>query len=222
MTFTGRDGTWCLIRLRTIVITPTPDSILTLQTIHYASPRRIWCVYVLKPSTVDVGHWSIFAVREHFSSPLLQFSEEDAEKTFTLVECPSMTYFRSGYITSRLIGVQVEQGNLSLDWPTMKLISRCVSSHSTQTFTHWLLTETQCTYWSFDFWNCEWVKSLQASRKLCLHPAELVTLNCFSRLSIQGLKNEFNYRAVITGTKSEFNSIQDLKGTTLGISRNGR
>lgn len=28
-------------------------------------------------------------VREHFSSPLLQLSEEDGGKTFTLVECPS-------------------------------------------------------------------------------------------------------------------------------------
>lgn len=28
-------------------------------------------------------------VREHFSSPLLQFAEADAGQTFTLVECPS-------------------------------------------------------------------------------------------------------------------------------------
>ena len=30
-----------------------------------------------------------YLVREHFSSPLLQYAEEDAGKTFTLVECPS-------------------------------------------------------------------------------------------------------------------------------------
>lgn len=30
-------------------------------------------------------------VREHFSSPLLQFAEKDAGTTFTLVECPSET-----------------------------------------------------------------------------------------------------------------------------------
>lgn len=29
-------------------------------------------------------------VREHFSSPILQFAEVDAGQTFTLVECPSM------------------------------------------------------------------------------------------------------------------------------------
>lgn len=28
-------------------------------------------------------------VREHFSSPLLQYAEADGGKTFTLVECPS-------------------------------------------------------------------------------------------------------------------------------------
>ena len=31
-------------------------------------------------------------VREHFSSPLLQFAETDGGKTFTLVECPSMSF----------------------------------------------------------------------------------------------------------------------------------
>ena len=28
-------------------------------------------------------------VREHFSSPLLQFAEKDEDSTFTLIECPS-------------------------------------------------------------------------------------------------------------------------------------
>ena len=32
---------------------------------------------------------SRFKVREHFSSPLLQYAADDADKTFTLVECPS-------------------------------------------------------------------------------------------------------------------------------------
>lgn len=29
-------------------------------------------------------------------------------------------------------------------------------------------------------------------------------------------------RAVTTGTKSQYNTLSDLKGTTIGISRNGR
>ena len=34
------------------------------------------------------------SVREHFSSPLLQFAAADGGKTFTLVECPSMSILK--------------------------------------------------------------------------------------------------------------------------------
>ncbi|KIM80503.1 hypothetical protein PILCRDRAFT_822603 [Piloderma croceum F 1598] len=43
-------------------------------------------------------------VREHFSSPLLQYAEEDAGTTFTLVECPSGT----GQIISRLKNDEID------------------------------------------------------------------------------------------------------------------
>ncbi|TFK18119.1 hypothetical protein FA15DRAFT_675530 [Coprinopsis marcescibilis] len=43
-------------------------------------------------------------VREHFSSPLLQLSEEDGGKTFTLVECPSGT----GQLISRLTDDEID------------------------------------------------------------------------------------------------------------------
>ncbi|KIY44147.1 periplasmic binding protein-like II [Fistulina hepatica ATCC 64428] len=43
-------------------------------------------------------------VREHFSSPLLQFSQEDGGKTFTLVECPSGT----GQLISRLSNDEID------------------------------------------------------------------------------------------------------------------
>lgn len=43
-------------------------------------------------------------VREHFSSPLLQYAEEDAGTTFTLVECPSGT----GQIISKLTNDEID------------------------------------------------------------------------------------------------------------------
>lgn len=43
-------------------------------------------------------------VREHFSSPLLQFAEVDGGKTFTLVECPSGT----GQLISRLTNDEID------------------------------------------------------------------------------------------------------------------
>ncbi|EEB98721.1 hypothetical protein MPER_01722 [Moniliophthora perniciosa FA553] len=43
-------------------------------------------------------------VREHFSSPLLQFAEADGGKTFTLVECPSGT----GQLISRLTKDEID------------------------------------------------------------------------------------------------------------------
>ncbi|KAF8959505.1 hypothetical protein BDZ97DRAFT_1837445 [Flammula alnicola] len=92
--------------------------------------------------TLRIGY-----VREHFSSPLLQFAEADAGKTFTLVECPSVA------LTDPLIS-GIANGSKAY-----KLVGSFVAT------------------------PLNW--------------------------------------AVITGTKSKFNSISDLKGTTLGISRNG-
>jgi len=43
-------------------------------------------------------------VREHFSSPLLQYAEMDAGKTFTLVECPSGT----GQLIARLTSGEID------------------------------------------------------------------------------------------------------------------
>ncbi|GLB40370.1 putative periplasmic binding protein-like II [Lyophyllum shimeji] len=43
-------------------------------------------------------------VREHFSSPLLQYAAEDQGKTFTLVECPSGT----GQLISRLTNDEID------------------------------------------------------------------------------------------------------------------
>lgn len=43
-------------------------------------------------------------VREHFSSPLLQFADVDREKTFTLVECPSGT----GQLISKLSADEID------------------------------------------------------------------------------------------------------------------
>ncbi|KAJ3515487.1 hypothetical protein NLJ89_g1719 [Agrocybe chaxingu] len=43
-------------------------------------------------------------LREHFSSPLLQFAEADSGKTFTLVECPSGT----GQLITRLTNDEID------------------------------------------------------------------------------------------------------------------
>lgn len=43
-------------------------------------------------------------VREHFSSPLLQYAEDDQGETFTLVECPSGT----GQLISRLTNDEID------------------------------------------------------------------------------------------------------------------
>lgn len=43
-------------------------------------------------------------MREHFSSPLLQYAEQDKDQTFTLVECPSGT----GQLISRLSNDEID------------------------------------------------------------------------------------------------------------------
>jgi len=103
-------------------------------------------------------------VREHFSSPLLQFAAEDAGKTFTLVECPSGT----GQLISRLTKDEIDIA-IALTDPLISGIANGSKAY---------------------------------------------------KLVGSFVSTPLNW-AVITGTKSKFNSITDLKETTLGISRNG-
>ncbi|KIM40517.1 hypothetical protein M413DRAFT_163102 [Hebeloma cylindrosporum] len=109
-------------------------------------------------------HLRVGYVREHFSSPLLQFSEKDAGQTFTLVECPSGT----GQLISRLTNNEIDIA-IALTDPLISGIANGSKAY---------------------------------------------------KLVGSFVSTPLNW-AVITGAKSEFNSIQDLKGTTLGISRNG-
>ncbi|KAJ7285121.1 hypothetical protein C8J57DRAFT_1290493 [Mycena rebaudengoi] len=90
-------------------------------------------------------------VREHFSTPLLQYQEVDQDKTFTLVECPSGT----GQLISRLTKDEIDLTGST----AYKLCGSYVST------------------------PLNW--------------------------------------AVITGKDTKFENISDLKGTTIGISRNG-
>lgn len=78
--------------------------------------------------TLRIGY-----VREHFSSPLLQFADEDQGKTFTLVECPSGT----GQLISRLTNDEIDIA-IALTDPLIsgiangskayKLVGSCVST----------------------------------------------------------------------------------------------
>jgi hypothetical protein len=103
-------------------------------------------------------------VREHFSSPLLQFAVEDAGNTFTLVECPSGT----GQLISRLTKDEIDIA-IALTDPLISGIANGSKAY---------------------------------------------------KLVGSFVSTPLNW-AVITGTSSKFNSIADLKDTTLGISRNG-
>ncbi|KAF8899931.1 hypothetical protein CPB84DRAFT_1962592 [Gymnopilus junonius] len=103
-------------------------------------------------------------VREHFSSPLLRFAEEDGEKTFTLVECPSGT----GQLISRLTNDEIDVA-IALTDPLITGIANGSKAY---------------------------------------------------KLVGSFVSTPLNW-AVITGTKSKFNSIEDLKETTIGISRYG-
>jgi len=103
-------------------------------------------------------------VREHFSSPLLQFAEADQGKTFALVECPSGT----GQLVSRLTNDEIDVAIALTD----ALISGIAKGSQ--------------------------------SYKLV---GSYVT-------------SPLNW-AVVTGRSSSFQSIADLKDTTMGISRYG-
>ncbi|KAF9048425.1 periplasmic binding protein-like II [Panaeolus papilionaceus] len=103
-------------------------------------------------------------VCEHFSSPLLQFSEQDGGKTFTLVECPSGT----GQLISRLTNDEIDIA-IALTDPLISGIANGSKAY---------------------------------------------------KLVGSFVSTPLNW-AVTTGTSSPYNSISDLKGTKLGISRNG-
>ncbi|TBU42376.1 periplasmic binding protein-like II [Dichomitus squalens] len=103
-------------------------------------------------------------VREHFSSPLLQFAEADGGKTFTLVECPSGT----GQLIGRLENNEIDVA-IALTDPLISGIAKGSKAY---------------------------------------------------KLVGSYVTTPLNW-AVITGKNSEYNSIADLKGTTIGISRYG-
>ncbi|OSD06638.1 periplasmic binding protein-like II [Trametes coccinea BRFM310] len=103
-------------------------------------------------------------VREHFSSPLLQFAEEDGGKTFTLVECPSGT----GQLIGRLEKDEIDVA-IALTDPLISGIAKGSKAY---------------------------------------------------KLVGSYVTTPLNW-AVITGKNSPYNSISDLQGTTIGISRYG-
>ncbi|KAF8589809.1 periplasmic binding protein-like II [Ramaria rubella] len=103
-------------------------------------------------------------VREHFSSPLLQFAAKDDGKTFVLVEHPGGT----GSLISALTNNEVDVA-IALTDPLLAGIAKGSDAY---------------------------------------------------RLVGSFVTTPLNW-AVITGTKSKYQSIADLKGTTIGISRPG-
>jgi len=103
-------------------------------------------------------------VREHFSSPLLQFVEVDRGKTFELVECPSGT----GQLIGRLEKDEIDVA-IALTDPLI---------------------------------------------------AGIVKGSTAYKLVGSYVTSPLNW-AVITGKSSKYDSVDDLKGTTIGISRPG-
>ncbi|KAI0342792.1 periplasmic binding protein-like II, partial [Trametopsis cervina] len=103
-------------------------------------------------------------VREHFSSPLLQYAEEDKGQTFILVECPSGT----GQLIGRLQDNQIDIA-IALTDPLIAGIAKGSSAY---------------------------------------------------KLVGSYVETPLNW-AVITGKDAKYESIDDLKDTTIGISRLG-
>ncbi|THV07324.1 periplasmic binding protein-like II [Dendrothele bispora CBS 962.96] len=103
-------------------------------------------------------------VREHFSSPLLQYADQDKGKTFTLVECPSGT----GQLINRLTNDEIDVA-IALTDPLISGIANGSTAY---------------------------------------------------KLVGSYVSTPLNW-AVITGKDSKYNSISDLRNTTLGISRHG-
>ncbi|KAI0719327.1 periplasmic binding protein-like II [Cerioporus squamosus] len=97
-------------------------------------------------------------VREHFSSPLLQFAEADGGKTFTLVECPSATNAERPLISRALTDPLIS--GIAKGSKAYKLVGSYVTT-------------------------------------------------------------PLNWQGGHHGKDSKYNSISDLKGTTIGISRYG-
>ncbi|KAJ3541287.1 hypothetical protein NM688_g6109 [Phlebia brevispora] len=104
-------------------------------------------------------------LREHFSSPLLQYAEVDGGKTFTLVECPSGT----GQLISRLTNNEIDVA-IALTDPLISGIAKGSDAY---------------------------------------------------KLVGSYVTTSLNW-AVITGKNAKYDSIPDLKDTTIGISRYGR
>ncbi|KAF8486060.1 periplasmic binding protein-like II [Russula ochroleuca] len=103
-------------------------------------------------------------VREHFSSPLLQYAAHDQNKTFTLVECPGGT----GQLTSRLTNDQIDVAIALTD----ALIAGIANGSKAY------------------------------------------------KLVGSYVSTPLNW-AVITGAKSKYQSLAELEGTPIGISRVG-
>ncbi|KZV64599.1 periplasmic binding protein-like II [Peniophora sp. CONT] len=103
-------------------------------------------------------------VREHFSSPLLQYAADDGEKTFKLVECPGGT----GQLIARLENNEIDVA-IALTDPLI---------------------------------------------------AGIANGKDFYKLVGSYVTTPLNW-AVITGKDAPYQKIEDLKGTTLGISRPG-
>ncbi|KAH9994805.1 periplasmic binding protein-like II [Russula vinacea] len=103
-------------------------------------------------------------VREHFSSPLLQYAAHDGNKTFTLVECPGGT----GQLTSRLANDEIDVAIALTD----ALIAGIANGSNAY------------------------------------------------RLVGSYVSTPLNW-AVITGAKSKYQSLAELEGTPIGISRVG-
>jgi hypothetical protein len=78
----------------------------------------------------------------------------------------------------------------------------------------------KCINRCIDCGHREGIESLQPCWKLRLQPSQLVGLYILQMYVI--CSNDMTYRAVITGIKSQYNSISDLRDTTIGISRYGR
>ncbi|KAH0585215.1 hypothetical protein H2248_008464 [Termitomyces sp. 'cryptogamus'] len=103
-------------------------------------------------------------VREHFSSPLLQFAAADGGKTFTLVECPSGT----GQLISRLTNDEIDVA-IALTDPLISGIANGSKAY---------------------------------------------------KLVGSFVSTPLNW-AVIAGRDANFADVSSLKGTTIGISRQG-
>ena len=109
----------------------------------------------------------LISVREHFSSPLLQFAAEDRNKTFTLVECPSMLSRIT--LESPLALTRTKKGG------TGQLISRLTNDEIDVAM--WVSKfPTAITYQKQTFWQCSYrrthrrhserIESIQTRREL--------------------------------------------------------